>query len=125
MDSTNIMSTDTSNIAVGIVCGNACSVCEFTGKYLWMTKKPIAWKEMFAVVLLLCTFRHSLHNQNVTMFVDNMGMVQCIDTGKSKDPAIMGLIRALYYYTSIYHVNYKSVHLYSVDNGSAKALSRF
>ncbi len=36
----------------------------------------------------------------------------------------MGLIRALYYYTSIDHVNYKSVHLYSVDNGSADALSR-
>ncbi len=36
----------------------------------------------------------------------------------------MGLTRALYYYTSIYHVNYKSVHLYSVDNGSADALSR-
>ncbi len=58
------------------------------------------------------------------MFVDNMGMVQYINSGKSKDPAIMGLIRALYYYTSIYHVNYKSVHLYSVDNGSADALSR-
>ncbi len=36
----------------------------------------------------------------------------------------MGLIRALYYYTSIYHVNYKSGHLYSVDNGSAYALRR-
>ncbi len=58
------------------------------------------------------------------MSVDNMGVVQCINLGKSKDPAIMGLIRALYYYTSIYHVNYKSVHLYSVDNGSAHALTR-
>ncbi len=109
---------------VGIVCGNAWTVFEFTGKYLWMPKKPIAWREMFAVVLLLCTFGHSLHNRSVTMFVDNMGMVQCINSGKSKDSAIMGLIRALYYYTCIYHVNYKSVHLYSVDNGSADALRR-
>ncbi len=90
------------------------------GKYLWMTKKPIAWREMFAVVLILCTFGHSMHNQSVTMFVDNMGMVQC----NSKDPVIMGVIRALYYYTSIYHVNYKYVHMYSVDNGSADTLSR-
>ncbi len=52
-----------------------------------MTKKPIAWKEMFAVVLLLCTFRHSLHNQSVTMFVDNNGIVQCIIQAKSMDPA--------------------------------------
>ncbi len=89
-----------------------------------MTKKPKAWREMFAVVLLSCTFGHSLHNQSVTMFVDNMGMVQCINSGRSKDPSIMGLIRALYYYTSIYHVNYNSVHLYSVDNDSADALSR-
>ncbi len=86
--------TDASDIAVGIVCGNAWTAFEFTGKYLWMTKKPIAWNEMFAVVLLLCTFGHSLHNQSVTMFVDNMGMVQCMNSGKSKDPAIMGLIRA-------------------------------
>ncbi len=53
-----------------------------------------------------------------------MGMVQCINSGKSKDQAIMGLIRASYYYTSIYHINYKSVQLYSVDNGSADALSK-
>ncbi len=106
------------------MCGNDWTVFEFTRKYLWMTKKPIAWREMFAVVLLLCTFGHSLHNQSVTMFVDNMGMVQCIHSGKSKDPAIMDFIRALYYYTSIYHVNYKSVHLYYVDNGSAGALSK-
>ncbi len=124
MDSTEIVFTDASDIAVSIVCGNAWTVFEFTGKYLWMTKKPIAWSEMFAVVLLLCTFGHSLHNRSVTMFVDNMGMVQCRNSGKSKDPAIMGLIRTLYYYTSIYHVNYKSVHLFSVDNGSADALSR-
>ncbi len=118
------MFIDDSDVAVGILCGNAWTIFEFTGKYLWMTKKLIAWREMFSVVLLVCTFGHSLHNQSVTMFVDNMGMVQCINSGKSKDPAIMGLIRALYYYTSIYHVNHKSVQLYSVDNGSADALSR-
>ncbi len=80
MDSTKIVFTDASNIAVRIVCGNVWSVFKFTGKYLWMTKKPIAWKEMFAVVLLSCTFGHSFHNQSVTMFVDNMGMVQCMNS---------------------------------------------
>ncbi len=52
---------------------------------------------MFAVVLLLCTFGNVLQNQSVTMFVDNMSIVQCINMGKSKDPAIMGLI-LLYFY---------------------------
>jgi len=124
IEATTIVFTDASDIAVGIVCGRAWSIFEFTGKHLWMTKKSIAWRELFAVVLLLCTFGSSLQNQSVTMFVDNMSMVQCINAGRSKDPAIMGLIRALYYYTSIYHINYKSVHLYSTDNGSADALSR-
>ncbi len=124
MGPTKIVFTDASDIVVGIVCGNAWTAFEFTGKYLWMTKKHIAWMEMFAIVLLLCTFGHSWHNLSVTIFVDNMCMVQCINSGMSKDPAIMGLIIALYYYTSIYHVNYKSVHLYSVDNGSADTLSR-
>ncbi len=87
-------------------------------------KETYSMKGKFPLFLLLCTFKHSLHNQIVTMFVDNMGMVQCINSGKSKDPAIMCLIIALYYYTSIYHVNYKFVHLYSVDNGSADVLSR-
>ncbi len=55
MDSTKIVFTDASDIAVRIVCGNDWTVFESTGKYLWMTNKPIAWREMFAVVLLLYT----------------------------------------------------------------------
>ncbi len=51
MDSTEIVFSDTSDIAVRIVCGNAWTVFEFTCKYLWMTKTPIAWREIFAVVL--------------------------------------------------------------------------
>ncbi len=50
---------------------------------------------------VFCGFINIKHNQSVTIFVDNMNMVQCINSGKSKDPAIMGLIRALYYYISI------------------------
>ncbi len=88
MESTEIVFTDTYDIAVGM-CGNAWTVFEFTGKYIWMTKKPIAWRKLFALVLLLCTFGQSLHNWSVTMFVDNMGMVQCINSGKSKDLAIV------------------------------------
>ncbi len=82
-------------------------------------KETYILEGMFAVILFLCTFGHSLHTQSVTMFIANMGMVQCINSGKSKGQAIMSSIKALYYYTFIYHVNYKSVHLYSVDNGSA------
>ncbi len=37
MDSTEILFTDASDIAVGIVCSNDWTVFEFTGKYLWMT----------------------------------------------------------------------------------------
>ncbi len=53
MKSTRIVFVDVSDLTVGIVCLNTWSMFEFTGKYLWMTKKHIDWKEMFAVVLLL------------------------------------------------------------------------
>lgn len=124
IENTHIVFSDASDIAAGFVCYNSWSMFLFEGKYLWMRKKSIAWRELFAVVLLICTFGPRLQSSYVTMFVDNMSMVQCINSGKSKDPSIMGLIRALYYYTSLYHINYKAIHLFSADNAVADAISR-
>ncbi len=44
IDTTRIIFTDSSDVAVSIVCGDAWLVFKFTGKYLWMTKKPIVRK---------------------------------------------------------------------------------
>ena len=124
VDNTHIVFSDASDIAAGIVCYSAWSIFTFDGQYLWMRKKSIAWRELFAVVLLMCTFGPRLQNSHVTMFIDNMSMVQCVNSGKSKEVAIMGLIRALYYYTSLYCINYKAIHLSSASNAIADSLSR-
>ena len=124
MDNTCIVFSDASDIAAGAVCYHSWSVFAFDGKYLWMRNKSIAWRELFAVVLLMCTFGPRLQGNYVTMFIDNMSMVHCVNSGKSKDVSIMGLIRALYYYTSLYHISYKAIHLSSADNALADSLSR-
>lgn len=123
-DQTCIVFTDASDLAAGIVCGPFWSVFEFEGRYLWMKKKSIAWRELFAIVLCMATFGSILSDKFVTMNIDNIGMMHCINNGKSKDPSIMGLIRALYFYTSTFHISYKAVHISTGDNSSADALSR-
>ncbi len=57
--------------------------------------------------------------------VEHIGyIIDTVSNGKLKDPQIMTLIRALYYYTSIHGMRYKAIHLSSQDNSSADALTR-
>ena len=58
------------------------------------------------------------------MNTDNKAIDDCIESGKSKDALINCLLRSLYYYTSIYHIEYKSCHVAGVRNVMADALSR-
>lgn len=119
-----IIYTDASDIALGIFYKGSWSVLQFTGRYAYMARKSIAWRELLAVVACLATFAQELSGKDVTMFIDNLGIVQCLESGKSDKPDIMCLIRAIYYYASINHIRYKPMHIRSGDNSTADALSR-
>ncbi len=58
------------------------------------------------------------------MNIDNTVVYYSVNAGKSKDPKLMKLIKAIYFYTIIYHITYKCVHLSSEANAIADSLSR-
>ena len=59
------------------------------------------------------------------MNIDYKGVKEAVQQGKSRDSDIMTLIRSLYFYTAIYEIEYKSIHLYSKVSVLADALSRY
>ena len=119
-----IMFTDASQKAAAAVVGSSWTVQHFDGQFSWLADKNIAVKELYAIILGISTFAVRLQGKQVLMNTDNKAIDCCIDKGSSKDTLINALLRSLYYYTSVYHIEYKSCHVSGVSNVLADALSR-
>ena len=85
---------------------------------------PIAWRELFAIVLCVSVFGPRMTDKVVKMYTDNQAVLYCINTGTSKDVHLMSLLRSLYYYTTLYKVIYKAYWVSTKDNGPSDSLSR-
>ncbi len=94
------------------------------GRYEYLKLTTIAYRECVAIVLLLCVFSQRLSGKQVIMNIDNTLVYYSVNAGKSKDPKLMKFIRAIYFYTSIYHITYRCGHLSSEANAIADSLSR-
>ena len=116
--------SDASDIALGGVCCNSWFIIPFTGEYCWLKQTSIQYRELFAAVSTIATFSNKLQHKQVIMHCDNEAMQKSIQAGKSKIPELMGLIRVLYYYTAIHHIQYSCVHIRSKLNASSDQLSR-
>ena len=55
---------------------------------------------------------------------DNEAVVDIINTGTSKDPTAMGLMRCLYFITAKFNLLISAIHVAGKANGLADALSR-
>ena len=119
-----LLFTDASDIAAAAVCQDAWTVQYFQGEFGWLKDKSIAYRELYAVVLALGTFGHSLYRCQVLMNIDNKGVQQCVSKGSSRDKDLMALIRVLYYYAVKHSICYEAVHVYGHRNGMADSLSR-
>ena len=125
-DSTTIscMFSDASNTAAGVYWCGQWTCRPFSGEYLWLSQKDIAYREMYAVVLGVAVFGPELSNTSLHMFIDNIAVQQSVNTGVCKEPGIMGLLRSLYYYTSVYNISYRSFHIGTLDNSISDSISR-
>ena len=116
--------SDASDIALGGLCDNSWFIIPFTGEYNWLSGKTIQYRELYAAVATLATFSNKLRYKQVVMHCDNEAMQKSIKIGRSKVPELMGLIRALYYYTAIHHIDYTCLHIRSKLNANTDRLSR-
>lgn len=124
IETAEIVHTDASDIACGAVYRNKWAIIEYVGTYAFAKEKTIAYREMLAMVMSLATFGTYLKNSQVVMNVDNEAVRLSLIKGYSKDPGLMSLIRATYFYTTIYNIDYRVIRVSSVDNIAADAVSR-
>ena len=122
--SAQLIFTDASDKAAAAVNGSSWCWVPFVGRDEWMANMCIAWRELFAVIICIASFGGSLSGRKVAMYTDNQVVFYCVNTGKSKNTDLMCLIRTLYYYTTMYSIDYKAYYINTKANTVADALSR-
>ena len=115
---------DASDLAAAGVYGNLWFTVPFAEKEAWMALRPIAWRELYAIVVCIATFGTLFAHGRVAMFTDNQAVMWCINNGKSACPQLMALIRSLYYYTTYYEIDCRAFYINTHDNYVADRLSR-
>ena len=71
-ETAEIMFSDAADGAAAAVWGESWTIQKFEGECEWIKPKPICYKEMYAVVLGVGTFRVRLRGKQLLMNVDNM-----------------------------------------------------
>ena len=85
------MYTDASGFGIGAVLGrrwlfSPLSCAEAT--------RSIAWRELWAVLVACATWGAELTGQRVLIFCDNESVVSIVNTGSSRCPLVMSLVRS-------------------------------
>ena len=89
------------------------------------TSQDIAWKELFAIVQAVNSWGHMWKRKKLLFHCDNHSIVDIWRKGSTRSPAIMALVRMLYFIAARYNFNVMITHIPGTCNLIADALSRF
>ena len=81
--------------------------------------------EFFAVVAAVFTWGDSWRNSSILFHTDNTGVIHAWEKRSSKDPLIMQLMRAMFFFCAQRNIQPSFAHVAGIDNSKADALSRF
>ena len=84
----------------------------------------ISIKEMVPIVVAAAMWGRSWHQHRVFFHSDNAAVVAIIQKRSAKQPAMLHLLRCLYFYAAFYQFSYSAHHVPGVTNVAADALSR-
>jgi hypothetical protein len=116
--------TDSSDIAIGAYFGQEWFSEPFTGLTESYKCMSIAWRELYAIVKAVATWCHHLKGKMVLFHCDNEAVCHIIQSGTSSDPAIMSLVRALFFMSAGHDFVCSAIHVRGCHNEAADALSR-
>ena len=85
----------------------------------------IDWKELFAVVAACSTWGSEWPQLRILIHCDNMVVVECIRSGTSRSPALMVLLRELFFECAGHNFTVSAKHIPGANNTIADRLSRF
>lgn len=88
-----------------------------------MSKWSIATKELIPVVLASMLWGSGWHGYLVMAHCDNLAVVEVINTGYSKDPLLMQLLRCLFFVLVQYEFSLRVIHIAGKMNVGADAIS--
>lgn len=84
----------------------------------------IAYRELLAVVTACACWGKFLAGKKILLECDNSSVVYCVNQGTSKSPAVMTLIRQLFFMAARFNFDLRLIHVAGVLNVAADLLSR-
>lgn len=113
--------TDASDLGYGCLYERSWIMQPFCAHY---TSRSIAWRELYAIVKATATWGSRLARKRVLFHCDNLAVVHILQSGTSKSPEIMQLVRAMFYICANNNIEYWAHHVPGVKNNAADSLSR-
>ena len=121
LSSTLRFASDASDLGMGATHQNAWWLAPFNPAHLQF---PIAWRELFAILVSCRVWGHLFASKRVLIECDNIAIVFSVNNGTSKNPAIMSLIRDLFFTCAFFSFDIKLKHVAGVLNVGPDHLSR-
>jgi hypothetical protein len=113
--------TDASDLGMGATFESSWWFVPFNAA---LVARPIAWRELYAILVSCRVWGHLFSTRRVLIECDNMAVVFSVNNGSSKNPEIMGLIRGLFFVCSFFSFDIKLVHVPGILNLGPDMLSR-
>ena len=96
-------------------------------QYKWtpeLISAPIMPKETLPIILACAVWGGTWKHKLVRVYCNNEGAVASLNSGRSREPWAMHLIRCLFFIKAIYSLELQVLHIQGVRNVLADALSR-
>ena len=108
-------------------CGGWCGTEYFSSKFpnFVLENDPhINVLELLTILVGLKIWGERFRNLRIQIFCDNSASVVVLNSGKTKDPYMLRIIREIAYFSVTYNFQVKAVHLAGEFNRIADGLSR-
>ena len=89
-----------------------------------LTSKSIEWKELYAIVIACETWGSQWSGKRLLFHCDNEAVVHVWESGLSRCPDLMDLVRALFFAAARNNFHVLIRHIPGIDNSIADSLSR-
>ena len=96
----------------------------FVGATYHLVLKSITWREFFAIIKAIATWCSDLANKNVLLKCDNEAVCYMVNSGTSRDPESMTLIRTLFFICAKFNIECKCQHIPGITNIGSDHRSR-
>ena len=111
-------------LGCGGICGNEWFILQWNDKFIKKYKPSINYLELYALTIAIVNWIHKFENQRISIFCDNMSVVQMVNKTSSKCKNCMVLIRIIVLHTLTHNVKVNVKHVAGKLNTYADWLSR-